>query len=158
MKIDWMYHTGFVVSDIERSLAFYRDLLGLEEERNTVIEDEFISKLLGYPGVRVHTVYLGIGDMRHSVELLQFLDSRGGQVSPTALNEIGATHLGFIVDDVDSWYSDLLARGVKFANPPAVRPDARYPWASKACYLQDPDGNWLEFVERVPAPDDSKAS
>lgn len=34
MKISWMNHTGFVVSDTERSLAFYRGLLGFEEERN----------------------------------------------------------------------------------------------------------------------------
>ncbi len=158
MRIDWMYHTGFVVSDMDRSLAFYRDLLGLEEERNSIVEDEFIGQLLGYPGVRIHTVYLGIGDTRHSLELVQFLDSQGGQVSSVALNNVGAAHLGFLVDDVDSWYSNLLARGVKFVNPPAVRPDAQYPWARKACYVQDPDGNWLEFVERSPAPGEGETA
>ena len=100
MRIDWMYHTGFVVSDMDRSLAFYRDLLGLEEERNSIVEDEFIGQLLGYPGVRIHTAYLGIGDTRHSLELVQFLDLQGGQVSPVALNNVGAAHLGFLVDDV----------------------------------------------------------
>ncbi len=47
MKVEWMNHTGFVVSDMERSLAFYRDLLGLKEERNHVLEGEFISQLVG---------------------------------------------------------------------------------------------------------------
>jgi catechol 2,3-dioxygenase-like lactoylglutathione lyase family enzyme len=34
MKVEWMNHTGFVVSNLERSLEFYRDLLGLEVERD----------------------------------------------------------------------------------------------------------------------------
>ena len=37
MKVEWFNHTGFVVSDIERSLEFYRDLLGLKEERNMIV-------------------------------------------------------------------------------------------------------------------------
>ncbi len=152
MKVDWMNHTGFVVSDMERSLAFYRDLLGLQEERNTVLEGEFISQVLGYDGVKLHIVYLSNGDMRHSVELMQYLEPKGGGMAPKALNDVGATHLGVIVDDLDSLYREFLARGVKFVNRPAVRPGAEYPWARKACYLQDPDGNWLEFIERAPAP------
>ena len=49
MNVEWMNHTGFVVSDMERSLAFYRDQLGLEIERDQVLEGEFISELVGYP-------------------------------------------------------------------------------------------------------------
>ena len=58
MKVDWMYHTGFVVSDMERSLAFYRDLLGLQEERNAVLEGEPISRPRAKAGkafVRAHS-------------------------------------------------------------------------------------------------------
>ena len=132
MKVNWMNHTGFVVSDMERSLAFYRDLLGLQEERNAVLEGEFISQVLGYHGLKLHVVYLGNGDMKHSVELMQYLDPEGGRAAPKARNDVGSTHMGVIVDDLDSLYSELLARGVKFVNPPAVRPDAEYPWARKA--------------------------
>jgi catechol 2,3-dioxygenase-like lactoylglutathione lyase family enzyme len=153
MKVEWMNHTGFVVSDMERSLAFYRDLLGLEVERNTVLEGEFISQLVGYPNARLHIVYLGVGDARHAVELVQYLNppSRESVVS-SERRSVGATHLGIIVDDLDSFYRELSARGVRFVNPPAVRPNATYPFARKGCYLQDPDGNWLELLERPPAP------
>ena len=153
MKLEWMNHTGFVVSDMERSLAFYRDLLGLKEERNRIVEGEFISKLTGYPGAKIHLVFLGLGDMRHSVELLQYLDPVGERGSPTRLKDVGAAHLGIIVDDLEAVHEELSAKGVEFVNPPAVRLDGPpYPWARKACYLRDPDGNWLEFVERAPAP------
>ena len=69
MKVEWLNQTGFVVSDMERSLAFYRDLLGLEEERNQVVESDYLSQVVGYPDAKLHIVYLGLGDLKHSVEL-----------------------------------------------------------------------------------------
>ena len=151
-KLTWMNHTGFVVTDMERALRFYRDLLGFTEDRNLVAEGEFISQLVGYPDTKLHVVYLGLGDMRHALELLQYLSPVGGTAAPMERNSAGAAHLGIIVEDLDSIYRELSAKGVSFVSPPAVRVGAEYPWAQKACYLQDPDGNWLEFVERAPPP------
>ncbi len=147
-----MNHTGFVVSDMERSISFYRDLLGLQEERNHILEGEFISQLVGYPNARLHIVYLGAGDVRHSVELIQYLNPPGERIEPLERNNVGATHLGIIVDDLDSFYEELSSQGFRFVSPPAVRPNATSPLARKGCYLQDPDGNWLELLERPSAP------
>ncbi len=155
MKVEWMNHTGFVVSDMERALAFYRDLLGLEEERNQILEGEFISELVGYPDARLHIIYLGMNDLKHSVELIQYLNPPSASVAITDRKDIGATHLGIIVDDLDSFYEELSNKGVRFVNPPAVRTNAIYPLARKGCYLQDPDGNWLELLERPPMPADA---
>ena len=152
MEVEWMNHTGFVVSDMERSLAFYRDLLGLQEERDQILEGDFISELVGYPDARLRIVYLGAGDMRHSVELIQYLNPPGDAVSLPRRHQVGAAHLGVIVDDLDGFYRELSARGVRFVSPPAIRPNPVYPAASKGCYMQDPDGNWLELLERPPAP------
>ena len=151
MEVEWMNHTGFVVSDMERSRAFYRDLLGLQEERDQILEGEFISELVGYPDARLHIVYLGPGDMRHSVELIQYLNPPGDAVTLPQRHQVGATHLGVIVDDLDAFYQELSAKGVSFVSPPAERPGAVYPLARKGCYMQDPDGNWLELLERPPA-------
>jgi catechol 2,3-dioxygenase-like lactoylglutathione lyase family enzyme len=60
-----------------------------------------------------------------------------------------------IVDDLDAFYRDLSGKGVRFVSPPAIRPNPVYPAASKGCYMQDPDGNWLELLERQPAPPDA---
>ena len=141
-----------MVTNMERSLAFYRDLLGLTEERNLVAEGEFISRLVGYPEARLHLVYLGTCDLRHAIELIQYLNPPGKPSTPREVGNIGAAHIGLIVDDVDVFCRHLSSKGVRFINPPAVRPDTPYPWARKACYLQDPDGNWLEFIEREPTP------
>ena len=145
-----MYHTGFVVSDMDRSLAFYRDLLGMEVERELAIEGEFFERVHGYPGVKGRLVFLGLGDGRHSLQLIQYAIPGGGRVAPVERSFVGATHLGIIVDDAERAYAELSARGVEFVNPPAFA-DAT-PWGLRACYLQDPDGNWLELVERVPGP------
>ena len=153
MEVEWMNHTGFVVSDMERSLAFYRDLLGLKEERNQILEGEFISELVGYPDARLHIMYLGSGDMRHSVELIQYLNPTGTPAAMPERHQVGASHLGVIVDDLDAFYAELSSRGVRFVSPPAIRPGAVYPMASKGCYMQDPDGNWLELLERPAAPE-----
>lgn len=152
MKVEWFNHTGFVVKDMERALAFYKDQLGLEEERNDILEGDLISQLTGFPDAKLHIVYLGVGDMRHAIELIQYINPPGVTGSSIQPNDVGASHVGVIVDDLDAFYADLSAKGVKFVNPPFLRPDAQYPWARKACYLQDPEGNWLELIERPPAP------
>jgi len=149
MKLEWIYHTGFVVSDMDRSLAFYRDLLGMEVERELAIEGEFFEQVHGYPNTKGRLVFLGLGDGRHSLQLIQYVSPAGGRVAPVERNSVGATHLGVIVDDAESAYADLSARGVKFVNPPAFTEAT--PWDLRACYFQDPDGNWIELVERVPS-------
>ncbi len=158
MEVEWMNHTGFVVRDMDRSLEFYRDLLGLKEERNQILEGEFISELVGYPDARLHIIYLGSGDMRHSVELIQYLNPAGTPAAMPERHQVGASHLGVIVDNLDAFYAELSRQGVRFVSPPAIRPGAVYPMASKGCYMQDPDGNWLELLERPTAPEGTRQS
>ena len=152
LTVEWLNHTSLVVSDMERSLAFYRDLLGLTEERNDVLEGEMISQVTGFENTRIHVAYLGIGDMRHSVELVQYLNPAAGNDDRAPHNAVGTAHLGVIVEDLDSVYRDLSDAGVEFIGPPAERPGAPYPWARKACFAVDPDGYLIEFIERAPAP------
>ena len=151
--VEWINHTGLVVSDMERSLAFYRDVLGLVEERSDVMEGEMISRLTGFEDARIRIAYLGIGDMRHSLELVEYLNPVAVPAARPPRNAAGTAHLGIIVGDLDSIYQDLSGRGVEFVGAPTSRPDAPYPWARKACYLLDPDGYLIELIERAPAPE-----
>ena len=117
MKVQWMNHTSFVVRDMEQALAFYRDTLGFVEERNAVIEGERISKLTGFPDARLHAVLLGIGDVRHAIELLQYLNPLGVESETTQLNEIGAAHLGFIVGRSGRFPRGVVGVGYPFRQP-----------------------------------------
>jgi catechol 2,3-dioxygenase-like lactoylglutathione lyase family enzyme len=157
MIVEWLNHTGLVVSDMERSMAFYRDVLGLTEERNEVLEGEMISLVTGFENTKLHVAYLGNGDMRHSVELVQYLNPVAKDAPRIPSNAVGTAHLGAIVKDLDAVFGDLSAMGLEFVGPPAVRPDALYPWARKACFLTDPDGYLIELIERAPTPPGEKA-
>ncbi|MBI2966089.1 MAG: VOC family protein [Chloroflexi bacterium] len=158
MEIKGLYHTGFVVSDLERTLAFYTGVLKMRVERPpTELSGEWISDVVGYPGTRLRSAFVGIGD-GHSIELLQYLSPPGSRVpNPADRNRVGASHAGMIVDDARGWYERLKAAGVETLGPPALR-DVEYPWARYAFYFRDPDGNWLEFAERAPRPAGSKAN
>ena len=151
--IKWINHTCFIVKDLEKSLVFYRDLLGMtverEEFRDQGSAGSFGAALFGQEQVRYNMVYLGIGDMRHSVELVQFFDPVPEQLDQGRPVDIGSGHLGIIVEDLDDVYARLSAEGVEFLTPPQVRNDTpAYPWARKGAFAKDPDGNWLEFLER----------
>ena len=149
MKVEWMNHTGLSVSNMDRSLEFYRDTLGLEIERDNILEGDFLAQFTGLPESKVHIVYLGNGDGRHSVELVEFLNPIA---PPQEHSLLGSSHLGFFVDDLDQFYTVLSSIGNRFLSPPILRPDTTYPMVRKLCLAQDPDGNWLEFMERAPAP------
>ena len=158
MEIKALYHTGFVVSDLERSVAFYTGVLGMRVERPpTELAGEWISGVVGYPRTRLRSAFVGIGD-GHSIELLQYLSPAGSRApNPPDRNRVGAAHAGMIVDDANGWYRRLRSAGVEVIGPPSLR-DVEYPWARYAFYFRDPDGNWLEFAERAPRPEGSKAN
>ena len=127
---------------------------GLRVQREMVMDGDIVSQLTGFENARVHIAYLG-NDLRHAVELVQFLEPAVTPWSRPPRNRVGTAHLGLIVDDVDATYEELSGRGMEFVNPPALRPDAVYPWARKVCYVYDPDGNMLELIEREPQPPDA---
>jgi catechol 2,3-dioxygenase-like lactoylglutathione lyase family enzyme len=137
-------HTGFVVRDLEKMTAFYRDVLGLTVQLEFEAEGEFISKVLGFPDVRAGITFLSKEGAGHSLELLQYLGSAGGD-GHSARNDAGATHLCLSVDDLEATYKELSARGVRFVNPPAAGDSPLGP--IKLCLAQDPEGNWLELIE-----------
>ena len=136
-----MNHTGFVVSDLDASIQFYRDIMGLELERTLEREGPAISQVLGYEATHIRGALLSIQD-GHSLELIQYVHPEGADRPTDERNALGATHLAFSVDDIDDTFRRLVASGAKKLNPPARVTPVR-----TVCYLQDPDGNWIELIE-----------
>ena len=156
MEIESLYHTGLVVSDLDRALEFYTGMLGLNVERSAAEQSsEWIARVVGFDSATLRMAYVGAGS-GHSFELIEYVDPPGSSgPNPTPRNDVGAAHVGMIVDDVRGWYEKLAAAGVRVTGPPTLR-DTEYPWARFAFYFQDPDGNWLEMVERAPRPEGSE--
>ena len=140
-------HTGFVVKDLEKSISFYRDVLGLELRGKSDNDGtEKLSKLLGFPRVHLKAaaLVLGNGDI---LELLEYVLPAGKDVRKER-NDLGAAHLAFFVQDIDELYQETSHKGLKFINPPTpTYRDGKL--IMKSSYAQDPDGNWLEFMERL---------
>lgn len=155
MTIQTIYHTGFVVRDLERSLDFYTGMLGMRTERGPAESDSpWLAQVVGYPSVRLKMAYVGVGD-GHSIELIEYVEPFAmPQPGIQDRNRPGSAHAAMVVDDVSAWREKLETAHITVFGPRQVR-DVEFPWARLAIYFQDPDGNWLEMVERNPKPEGS---
>ena len=139
------FHTGFVVKDIEQSIKFYSDVLGMRIAGRTEREGEFVEQVLAFPGAHIKGGFVDMGE-GHQLELIQYLSPASGENNLNR-NDLGASHLAFFVEDLDKFYQETSQKGIKYNNPPASMFDEGGKLSRKAAYAQDPDGNWLEFVE-----------
>lgn len=140
-----MFHTGFVVKDIDRTIEFYTDVMGLKLVGRTERTGGFASKLLAFDDAHIKGAFVELGD-GHQLELIQYINPPVGD-GQLNRNDAGASHLAFIVEDIDEFYADKSQRGLTFNSDPASLYDDNGKLLRKALYAQDPDGNWLEFVE-----------
>ena len=139
------FHTGFVVKDIEASIKFYADVLGMRIAGRTEREGEFVEQVLAFPGAHIKGGFVDMGE-GHKLELIQYLSPASGE-NHLQRNDLGASHLAFFVEDLDKFYEDTSRKGIKYNNLAAAMVDENGKLSRKAAYAQDPDGNWLEFVE-----------
>lgn len=134
--------TSFTVSDLDRSVAFYRDLFGFTVQRVAESRGDEVAEMTGIPGSHLRLAMLEHSG--HLLELIQYMAPTGSATAPRR-NDVGAAHIAFYVDDAAALYERLRAKGVRFVTPPKDR------GAVKACYLLDPDGITLEVIERKTA-------
>ena len=137
-------HTGIVVTDLERSLEFYRDLLGLTPVVDFVEKGDFIDTVSETEGVDLRMVKLTAED-GGMIELLHYRSHPQARHQNNKLYEIGPTHVAFTVEDVDKTYQQWSAKGVKCNNAPIESPDGK----AKLFFCQDPDGTFLEIVQML---------
>ena len=142
-------HSGLVVRDLDRMVAFYRDALGLQVLREVDAGPDG-SRHTGVPGARRRLAFLGFPDGGHQLELVQYLEPQSPP-GHLAVNALGASHLCFNVRGLGEVYRALRNRGVRFQTPLVERRDEGRGTVTRICYGQDPEGNWLEFLEVAPA-------
>lgn len=137
-------HTGFTVSDVERSLTFYRDLLGFKLLSLAERPPWFAELATGIPGAHLKTAYLEAPG-GHRLELIQYLSPPGKKLD-LQTNNIGSAHLSFNVEDLNQVYQDLKARGVRFKGKPIEIP-AGPNKGNMMVYMLDPDNITLELIQ-----------
>jgi len=142
-------HVGIGVSDLQRSLRFYRDLLGFTWEHELDVEGEPTDTLLRLRGTKLHAEYLTRDGVR--IELLYFASPPAPSRPERPMNQYGLTHLSFRVTDMDAVLEALRAAGERVLEETVIR----FPeWQSAACMILDPDGQLIELVQ---APGDPAA-
>jgi len=144
MSMKNIRHTGIVVTDMERSLEFYRDIMGLKPVIDFTEKGEFINTISNAKDVDVRMVKL-IAEDGGMIELLHYVSHPQPERSENKLYETGPTHVAFTVDDVDRIYTEWRGKGVPCNSAPVVSPDGK----AKLFFCQDPDGTFLEIVQMV---------
>jgi catechol 2,3-dioxygenase-like lactoylglutathione lyase family enzyme len=134
---------GICVSDLERSLRFYRDVLGCKEVGRLELEGEPVAKLNGLPQVKVRAVYLERDGWR--LELIEFpVPGSTGSKAPRAMNQLGLTHLSFRVADLDAVCAQVEAAGGGLLPETRLGVPGSPPHVIMAF---DPDGVRLELIQ-----------
>jgi lactoylglutathione lyase len=139
------HHTGLQVADLDRSLAFYRDILGFEIVFAWNPQADYIGELVGYPEADIHAAILRLPGSDVFLELLEYRNVDRTPVDTRTANP-GTAHIAFFVDDLDTLFAELTTRGVRSVSAP-VTPTIGPNEGGRAVYLIDPDGIRVELIQ-----------
>ena len=138
--IERLEHVGLSVADLDRSIAFYRDVLGFKVIR--VLEcagESRLGEIVGLPGCTTRIAHLDLNDSM--IELFEYQDPRGRPIAPDRTQaDHGFIHVGLTSNDVLGDCARLKAQGIKFLSEPVeFRPGV---WV---VYFYGPDGEVCEM-------------
>jgi diaminopimelate decarboxylase len=139
-------HVSVTVGDLNRSLEFYRDLLGIPLiERGEAVGGS-VAKITGFPDARVLWADLALPG-RQTLELLEYASPRG-RPRDGGTNDPGSAHVSIAVDDAEAFHKRLVSAGVSVRSEPVLIEDDG-DWSGVRCfYAVDPDGFTVEILER----------
>lgn len=140
MSIIGLQHVSFTVSDLDRSIEFYSDLLGLDYLGTQWMDSDSIYSIFGLQGVKARYGWFKVGKYG-LLELFEFdpEDDRPVDFRP---NQIGLHHFALEVRNIDETYASLTKQGVQGLLPPKS-----IQGASKIALIKDPDGIIIELID-----------
>ena len=136
-------HVGISVTDLDRSIAFYRDHFGLEPLGAPFpFSGPQFSQVMGLAEAQGRMCMIARGNLW--LELFEFSNPKGkARDSNYPVSDCGISHFGFTVDDIDAVHSRLHAAGVPIHAPVQTF----QPSGMRATYCRDPDGNVFEIMQ-----------
>ncbi len=144
-------HVGLTVSNMDRSIAFYKDVLGLAFQGEILMNGPETAALFHRDVCSARVAYLKGTTAVQSppIELIQFLDqpiqSQKADLFKTSISEVC-----FSTNDIDGDYKRLKKAGVQFLSEPQTFDSTQYGFGkSRAVYFRDPDGIILELIQPV---------
>jgi glyoxylase I family protein len=139
-------HTGITVSNLERSLAFWRDVLGFEFSHSAHQKGEMAEQITGVKGAELKLAVIKAPG-GHKIELLEYLApadrKRHVDLRPC---DVGHVHVALTVENLDDILNAIAASGWRTAGKPQTLrsgPNA----GKRVIYVRDPDGTTIEFMQ-----------
>ena len=144
LKVDAV---GITVSDMDRSLKFYSEVLGFKKISDTEVYGEEYEQLQNLFGLRMRIVRMELGD--EFIELTDYLTSGGRSIPEDAKsNDLVFQHIAIVVSDMDKAYQQLRKYNVVHVSTAPQTLPKSIPAAEgiKAFYFHDPDNHNLELI------------
>ena len=139
-------HTGITVSNLERSLAFWREVLGLELSHTAHQTGELAEDITGIAGAEINLAVVKTPG-GHKIELLEYLAPPDRKQAALRPCDVGSLHVALLVDDLDAVLERISASGWKAAGKPQILQSG--PNAGKrVVYVRDPEGTTIEFMQQ----------
>lgn len=145
-----IHHAGVTVANLDRALAFYRDVLGLEVFVQMERTDPSIGGIIGYPGARLNIAFCGVPGDTARVELLEYITPKGEPLRPET-SQPGGGHVCFRVDEIDELFRRLVEAGFPPRSEAPVTITEGANTGARAIYVRDPDGYTVELFQPPPA-------
>jgi catechol 2,3-dioxygenase-like lactoylglutathione lyase family enzyme len=145
-----VWHFSFTVSDIRKSIIFYRDILGLELVHTQEQSNPYTAKLVGYPDAHLRVAMFKTpastcSPSSHVLELVEYVAPVGTAIDTSTCN-VGTAHIAFVVDDIFATYEAWGQQGVRFKSDP-VAIESGVNKGGYTVYFLDPDGITLEIIQ-----------
>lgn len=143
IEVQGFNHTGFVVTDLDRAIAFFRDLLGFELLSRAPRDPGLIARITGLPQPGVEIAHLQGPGQR--VELIRYTTDDVRNLDRPRVYDDGAAHLAIDVDDVEAAVAASAAHGLEPVGE-TVAIDAGPNRGRKVVYLESAYGLTIEFI------------
>lgn len=153
-----LHHSGLTVSSMARSLAFWRDALGMAEVLDQETRGGYFEAIVAERDVDVRVVHLAFAGRGTRIELFEFRSPCGG-THRSRPADVGFAHVCVAVSDggLEELVDRLLAAGGTLVGRIADV-DAGANRGGRACYVRDPDGHVVElFAPPPPASGEGRA-
>jgi lactoylglutathione lyase len=126
-KFSTLDYVILIIRDLEESIQFYAEVLGLEMKHRAEEYAQFET-----------------GNTRLGLYTRDAMARTLGEPLRSPARDAPAFEIGFIVQDVDSLFEELISRGISPVSPPTDRP-----WGQRTAYIRDPDGHLIEFAQNL---------
>jgi catechol 2,3-dioxygenase-like lactoylglutathione lyase family enzyme len=138
-------HIAICTRDMEKSLAFYRDILGMRVLFDGPTDPTEGGRTHNYEQVRRSRRRVSLSFGAGTKPTLTITSHAGEEISgrPLKLDQVGITHFSFTVSDTDALLQELVARGVPLGGPREVFTNAA--GRVRSFYVHDPDGILIQF-------------